>query len=172
MAQEQPGSAPASLAHGSRQAGETIERSAERLEDAAVEHVHVFRSQLQSNVEKERRQAAEQLRRFGDALQSACEQIGPEDRTARAALDYASNRAERTAYYLSEASFADMRRDASDFARRRPGLVFGGALLLGITAARLLKAEAPLMARSSGNEPRPGSGTDESRVARGQYDYR
>jgi len=57
------------------------------------------------------------------------------------ALDYVSERAENVASYISQASLDEMRRDASDFVRRRPGLVFGGAVLLGITAARLLRAE-------------------------------
>lgn len=149
MEQERPGAAPASLAHEARKVGETLERSAEQLEDAAVERVHVLSSRLQSNLDSGRRQAAQRVRRVGEVLHTVCDQVGPEDPTVRDALDYAGSRADRMANYISEASLADMRRDATEFVRRRPGLVFGGALVLGIAAGRLLKAEAPLEARRS-----------------------
>jgi len=112
-----------------------------------VERVHVFRSKLESSIETERGQAVERMHRIGQALRVASDQVGPDDRAVHDALDYVSERAESVASYISQASLDELRRDASDFVRRRPGLVFGGAVLLGITAARLLKAEIPREAR-------------------------
>jgi len=156
MAEQQSPAASKSIAEGTRQAGQAIERSAERLEDTAVERVHALRSRLESNFEGRRGQTVERVRRVSDALRTASAQVEVDDPAVRDAFDYVSSRADRIARYLSDVSITDLRRDASDFAHRRPGLVFGGALLLGIAAGRVLKAEAPLLARQpeSGWEPR------------------
>jgi len=82
-----------------------------------------------------------------DALRVASEQIEVDDPAVRDAFDYVSVRADRVARYLSDVRLTELRRDATEFAHRRPGLVFGGALLLGIAAGRLIRAEAPLIAR-------------------------
>ena len=37
----------------------------------------------------------------------------------------------------------DLVGELTDFARRRPTLVFGGAMLLGFAALRFLKSDAP-----------------------------
>jgi len=147
MAEQQSLGSSNSIAEGTRQAGQAIERSAERLEDTAVERVHALRSRVESNLEGRRGQTVERVRRVSDALRVASAQVEVDDPAVRDAFDYVSRRADRVARYLTDASLTDLRRDASEFAHRRPGLIFGGALLLGIAAGRMIKAEAPLVVR-------------------------
>jgi hypothetical protein len=93
-------------------------------------------------VNDRRSQTVNRMHTVGAALRSASGEIEGDDQGVRDVLEYASDRVERVAQYFSDVSLEDLRQDLTGFARRRPGLAFGGALLLGIAAGRALRTFA------------------------------
>jgi len=62
--------------------------------------------------------------------------------------DTAAEQADRLAAYLRETDARQMLNAVEDAARRQPLLFLGGAFVLGVAAARLLKAGAPQRQRT------------------------
>jgi hypothetical protein len=119
--------------------GEQIERSVERAEDQALDRAHELRARLDERARSARARAADGVRRLGDAVRTTREQLTPEDDSLRQLFGYAGDELDRAARYLSNVDGPRLRRDAEEFSRRHPGVVVGGALLLGLAAGRLLK---------------------------------
>jgi len=66
--------------------------------------------------------------------------------------DTAAEQADRLAAYLRETDARQMLNAVEDAARRQPLLFLGGAFVLGVAAARLLKAGGP-QTRQTGYSP-------------------
>lgn len=121
---------------------ERLEKTAEQTASSAVEHVRQARERTQSGIEQQRAQMAERIRRFGGALRSSSESLSAEDPFARHLLEVVSERVERAASYVDQASPGALAEDLQGFARRRPGVFFGGAFLAGLALGRFAKSTA------------------------------
>jgi len=163
MPEEQTSVSSGAVVEGARKVGQRVEESAAQVQEAAVDRIYGFRSQLESGIDNRRSQVVGRVRQARDALHTASEQIGIGDPAVRDAFDFASDRLGRTADYLSEADLNMLRRDGIEFARRRPGIVIGGALLLGLAAGRALRASASAArdAEFDGGAEREGEGSPE-----------
>ena len=78
------------------------------------------------------------VRRFGESL--AGEEGGPIARYVGEYGDKAANGLDRFASYIREQDARKIMRDVTDFGKRSPALLLGGAFLLGFAGARLIKS--------------------------------
>lgn len=140
MEEQQPLAQSSSITQHARAAGDSIERSTKRIEAGAVEQIRGVRARLQESVDNRRSQTVSRAQSVGSALRFASENVQSDDPVVRDVLDYAGESMEKVARYLSRVDAENLREDVESFARRRPGVFFGGALLLGLAAGRILKA--------------------------------
>ncbi|PQO31634.1 hypothetical protein [Blastopirellula marina] len=88
--------------------------------------------------------AAEELGSFGSALRSAAESLESDGEEAVAGYaNMCAAQLESTSHYLRERRLGDLYHDANRFARKHPEIFLGGMFLVGIAAARFLKASEP-----------------------------
>ncbi len=83
--------------------------------------------------------AANEVSNVAEAAEAARDTL-PEDHVADPMLDHAVQALGQVAEHLKSTDIDALAHQASDFARRNPALVLGGAALLGFAAARFLKA--------------------------------
>ncbi len=79
---------------------------------------------------------------LADAASMAAEQLDLNTLQAQAASQVA-DQVESIAQKLRTSDLSTVTKDVSDFARKNPALFIGGAALLGLAAARFLKARDP-----------------------------
>jgi hypothetical protein len=120
-------------------AGNVMSTAQERAEPA----VHQAKDRVRSEVDRRSTQAGEQLgslaqamRRAGDDLRSDGNE--PHGKVAEAAAE----RMDQVGSYLRRADADTLLSDVEDLARRQPMVVIAGGLMLGLAAARFLKASS------------------------------
>lgn len=79
------------------------------------------------------------VRKWADDLESMT-QNAPGDSPARGLVAQAASGGRRAADYLDQHGVDGLVSDFQGFARRRPGVFLGGAVLAGVMAGRLMKA--------------------------------
>jgi hypothetical protein len=109
---------------------------AEQIKDKALQRVEEAKERATSGKDK----LSDRVRRVSSAIRLAGDDLRLEDDLVARYADRASERFERAADYLRTADPKQAVRDVEGFARREPGLFFGGAFLLGLAAARFLKS--------------------------------
>jgi hypothetical protein len=118
------------------------------------------RDRAGSSLGESKKQLADQLGGLASAFRRTTEQLRDEDRTTVAGLTEAvAWRADQAANYLRQANVRAARQDLERLARRRPALVLGGALALGLVTARFLKSSKrlPHVPRLSPGDPHAGA---------------
>lgn len=86
-------------------------------------------------------QAAGALSTVGHALRQTGQQLREQEQTAIAGYaDQAATQVERVSRYLQDRDMRQLVDDTEGFARQRPVVFVGGALTLGLLAARFLKS--------------------------------
>lgn len=115
----------------------------ERLDQttsSAIQRVRDAREQATSNLEHQRAEVASRIRRLGGVLRAGSETLSTDDPYSQNLLTVAGERVEQIADYVENLSPSQLADDVQDFARRRPGLFFGGAFLLGLGLGRFAKS--------------------------------
>jgi hypothetical protein len=150
------------MAKSARAAGES-----EGLTDQASAKMQEAASSVQEKTSELREKGSEQLRsqldtrtnEFGGqaksvagALRRSGESLQEENGGAATIVNGAADRVERLGGYLEQKSGDDIFHDVENFARRRPWLFAGAGVLVGIVAARFLKASS----EQRYGESRPG----------------
>ncbi|CTQ48181.1 hypothetical protein [Jannaschia donghaensis] len=97
------------------------------------------RAAADARVEDVKGEATQRIDDTAANIRSAGREFGPESYQAQAA-DYLADNLIEAADRIRAQDLDSIARDATDFARRNPAVVLGGAALLGFAAARLLKA--------------------------------
>lgn len=92
-------------------------------------------------------QVVQAVRRFGESLTG--QEGGPIARYAAEYGDKAANSLERFSTYIREQNPKQLFNDVQNFGRRRPGLLLGGAFLLGLAGARLIKSSMSMDSQQS-----------------------
>lgn len=113
--------------------------AAEHWKETVVDQANQVRDKARSAQE----QAGERIRALAAQLQNASNSLHEQDPLAARLAERASRSIDGVAQYVSSASAQSLIRDTEQLARRQPALFFGGAFLLGLTAARFLKASSP-----------------------------
>ena len=94
-------------------------------------------------------QVVQAVRRFGESLTGQGQEGGPIARYAAEYGDKAANSLERFSTYIREQDPKQLLNDVQNFGRRRPALLLGGAFLLGLAGARLIKSSMSMQSQHS-----------------------
>lgn len=94
-------------------------------------------------------QVVQAVRRFGESLTGQGQEGGPIARYAAEYGDKAANSLERFSTYIREQDPKQLLNDVQNFGRRRPALLLGGAFLLGLAGARLIKSSMSMESQHS-----------------------
>ena len=129
-------------ATGAQQGGgaEEIKAQAqEKVQGAAGQ----AQTKLREQVEQRSTQAGEQIGSTADDLRSIGEELRNQGKETPAKLaDQAAERVEQVASYMRDSDADKLLGDVEDFARERPWAVLAGGVVLGLGAARFLKASS------------------------------
>lgn len=139
-------------------AEEVVGEAGEKVQEAAATAQDKLRDELDQRSTKAGETAADtakDLRTVGEELRKQ----GKE--TPARIADKAAEQTERLGSYLKEADGDRMLSDIEDFGRRRPLAVLGGGMIVGIAAARFLKASSRDRYRSKGGHGSPEEVTRE-----------
>jgi len=101
-----------------------------------------IQQRVTSRVDEQKNRAADGLGGIADVIRSASNELRNENETLASYVDQASDQMRRFADQIRQRGVADMMDDVGQFARRRPALFIGGALLIGFGIARFLKSTA------------------------------
>ena len=110
-----------------------------KVEDLGNDLVNAGRAKATEAAHAARDQAVNEASRFANAADAAASEFSSDSVQAQLASQVA-NQAERLAKSVSELDVNALSRDISDFARRNPLIFIGGAAMVGLVAARFLKA--------------------------------
>lgn len=144
---EQPTSGP-----GAGQGTSGLEQQARQKTEEAKEQIHSLAEAGKDRIAEQLDHLARALRATGDNLR------GEEQQDLSYYTDSASERIERASRYLREHRAIDLVDGVERFARERPGLFLGGALVFGLAIGRFVKSR-----------PEEGSALEEG-YAMGGYD--
>jgi hypothetical protein len=97
-----------------------------------------LRSRAVNEAEEQTRRAAGTLRQWSDDVAGLADNA-PGDSPARSLVAQAADGGHRAADYLEKQNLDGVLSDLRGFARRRPGVFLGGALLAGLAVGRLAK---------------------------------
>ena len=110
-----------------------------RAKEEASKLADQARAAADDRVEDFKGEATHRISETADNIRSAGREFGADSYQAQAA-DYLADNLMQAADRIRAQDLDTIARDATDFARRNPAIVLGGAALLGFAAARLLKA--------------------------------
>ncbi|MFE9623571.1 hypothetical protein [Streptomyces sp. NPDC006527] len=116
-----------------------------------------LRGRAMDEAEGQTRRAAGVLRQWAQDLAELADNA-PGDSPARSLASQVADRGHRAADYVDKQGIDGMVDDLQRFARRRPGLFLGGALLAGLAVGRLGKtAGKAAQSTEAGQEQSPGA---------------
>ena len=130
-----------------KEQAENLKANAQQLKEDVRQQAKSTARDAQASVERlvasRSQQAATKVNEFRDAARAAAERLDEDDHSPTAnTIKKAADGLDRVSGYLENTEPKDMINDASDFARRRPEIVFGGLFLAGLGLARFLKASS------------------------------
>lgn len=99
-----------------------------------------LRDRVASAAEAQKDRAADGLGSVADVTKDVGQELRPHNELIASMVNAASDHLRRVADGLRDRDFRDVMNSLSGFARRRPGLFLGGAFMLGLVAARLVKS--------------------------------
>lgn len=102
---------------------------------------HRAQEEAQKGFEQGKGRVASQVSSVAQAFRKTGEQLRDEDQGDLAGYtERIADQVDKVSGYLEGKELRDMLQDAETFARQRPGLFVGGALVVGIFAARFLRS--------------------------------
>ena len=134
---------------------ERAQEAAGQAQEKAKEAAGKAQEGMREQVEQRARQAGEKVSGTAGDLRSVGEELRKQGKDGPAKLaDRAAEQTEKVGSYLSEKDPNQMLHDVEDFGRQRPWAMLAGGLVVGIAAARFLKASSGnrYRARSSGGD--------------------
>jgi hypothetical protein len=126
---------------GGGSAREQIREVKDQVVGQARNTLEQARSRATSSLGESKGQFADQFGMIAEALRRTTEHLRSEDQQRIAGItDTVARQVDQVANYLRDKDAMAMRTDLENLARRQPGLVLGGALILGLMGARFLKS--------------------------------
>jgi len=111
-----------------------------QTQQAAGQVADQAKEQAASLVATQKDRAAQSLSGVAQALRQTSQNLQEQDQGAVSQFaDKAAAQVERVSGYLQERDLNQLVGEVEEYTRRRPGLVLGGAFVLGLMAARFLK---------------------------------
>ncbi len=137
------GPSTASDASATDQAKDKAQQAAGQAREQAQQAAGQAKGALRSQVDERSTQAGRQVGTVASDVRSVGDQLRREGKDQPAKLaDQAADRAERLSSYLTQSDADRILRDVEDFGRRQPWAIVAGGALLGLAAARFLKASS------------------------------
>jgi ribosomal protein S15P/S13E len=122
-------------------AREQIREVKNQVVDQARNTFQQARERAGSSLGESKNQIAEQFGNLADALRRTTEHLRSEDQQRIAGLtETVARQVDQVANYLRNKDARAMKQDLENLARRQPGIMLGGALVLGLIGARFLKS--------------------------------
>ena len=173
---ETPSSAPQPAAQQkAKQTSQTVQAEIEKLKGAARDQgsatVEEIKTAAQSGareaqeagrdfVHEQKENLAQRVHKYAEALRAASERLRDEEGNVLAEpAQKGAEQLERMSSYLREKEPNDFLEDLETFARRKPEVVFGGLFVVGLAAARFLKASRRRPRRAGPAESMGDAGT-------------
>ena len=137
-------SPPATQAEGQESGTqEKVQEVAGQAQEKAQEASAQAQDKLREQVDQRSTQAGEKVSGTAGDLRSVGEELRKQGKETPAKLaDQAAERTERLGSYLSESDADRLLSDLEELGRRRPWAVLAGGIVVGIAAARFLKASS------------------------------
>ena len=128
-----------------QQAKDQAKNLAHEAKDQTVKVAEQARDHVQHLVGQQKDQAADRLGSLAGALREAGRKLNEGEQSGDFGryADRAAEQVDRLSTYLRDNDLRGFVRDTENFARRRPEVFLGGALLAGLALARFLKASSP-----------------------------
>jgi len=124
-------------------------QAVEQGQEKAQEAVGKARGTLREQLDQRSDQAGEKVSSTAHDLRSVGEELRNQGKETPAKIaEKAAERTEQVGSYLSESSGERMLEDIEDLGRRQPLAVLAGGLVVGLAAARFLKASSQSRYRS------------------------
>lgn len=140
-AKEAAQSAKETVQEKARQARDQLHEAGGRISSAVRDTTSQARAQGEEMLRDQKSRVAERIGTYGSAVHRAAHQLEDEHDAAIAFYVHrAADQLDRMSGYLREHDWNSLRHDVENFARRHQELFFGGLLLCGVAAARVLKA--------------------------------
>jgi hypothetical protein len=120
-------------------ASEVAGQAQEKAQEAAGQ----AKSRAREQIDQRSTQAGEQVATTAEDLKSVSQTLREQGKEQPAKMaDQAAERVERVGNYLQQSDADQILSDVEDFARRQPWAVVAGGLVLGMAAARFMKASS------------------------------
>ncbi|MEU0005685.1 hypothetical protein ABZ079_15705 [Streptomyces sp. NPDC006314] len=155
--------ASATADQAGRAAGQVAGTAAEQAKAVAGEArqqattvIEELRTRAVNEAEEQARRATGTLRQWSDDVAGLADNA-PSDSAARSVAGQIADRGHRAADYLEKQGVDGAVSDLRRFARRRPGVFLGGALLAGLAVGRLTKAAGKAGQSSESGQRRTGT---------------
>jgi hypothetical protein len=125
------------------QVREKAQEVAGQAQEKAQEAAGQARGKMSEQVDQRSTQAGEQVSGAAQDMRSVSEELRKQGKDTPAKyVEKGADQAERLGSYLKEADGDSILSDIEDFGRRQPLAVLAGGLVVGIAAARFLKASS------------------------------
>ena len=119
-----------------------LESAVGTMQQRIVESIQPAAEQAQSFAERQKSLGAEQLGGVARAVHSAAREFETQMPSVAESVHDAARRLEGAAVSLQRQSPGELLSGLNQFARERPGLFFGAAVVAGFAASRFLKSTA------------------------------
>jgi len=129
-------------------AAELGKEQAAKLGEAAKELASNAAVQLQDTVRQQRATGADYIGSLAAATERAAGEFDSAMPRAAEYIRQASEQMQSVADVVRERDVRELIGEVETFARRQPGLFFGGAVILGFAALRFLKSSSPKAANA------------------------
>ncbi len=125
------------------QAQEKMQQASGQAQEKAQEAAGKAQEMLREQVDQRSKQAGGKVTETAEDLRSVGKELRTQGKDTPARLaDNVAERTERLGSYLTESDADSLLSDVEDFGRRQPLAVLAGGLVVGIAAARFLKASS------------------------------
>ena len=120
---------------------ELVSQAQQQVQEKAQQAKHQVGDRLREQLDERSSQAGEQVQSFAAAMRRTSRQLEDEGKEGPARYaEQVAGYVERAGTYLKDKSANSIFSDAEDLACRRPWMVAGGAVVVGLVASRFLKA--------------------------------
>jgi hypothetical protein len=120
---------------------ETVSQAQEKAQEKAQPAIGQAQDRVRSEVDRRSTQAGEQLSSMAQVMRRTGEDLRSQGNDPHGKVaDAAAERMDQVGGYLQRADADTILSDLEDLARRQPLVVVAGGLVLGLAAARFLKA--------------------------------
>jgi hypothetical protein len=124
-------------------AADALSQNAAQLKDSGTGFAHSATRKVEGILSDQKAVGADYIASLAQAAERAANEFDNELPQAARYIRQASQTMSGVADKIRDREVRDLVGELTDFARRQPTLVFGGAMLLGFAALRFLKSTAP-----------------------------